>query len=103
MHTQKLLVSVHFQAVLPSEPGGNVSIYLMQSKGQVVEGGGGGGEDVNDFTGEQESVTESRQEVLGGVSTGKKGCHGEYVEVTSSATGQKKRMERKEDKGDVGN
>lgn len=48
-----------------------------------------GDECVNDFTAEQESVTGSRHEVVGGVSTGKKGCHGEYVEVTC-ATGQKK-------------
>ena len=46
---------------------------------------------MNYFTGEQESRTGSRQEVVGGISTGKKGCHGEYVKVTTCATGQKKK------------
>lgn len=45
---------------------------------------------MNDFTGEQGRVTGSRQEVVGGMSTGKKGCHGVYVEVTTCATGKKK-------------
>lgn len=62
----------------------------------------GGDDCANYFTGEQESVTGSRQEVVGGFSTRKKRCHGEYVEATTRVTGQNKKIERKEDKGDEG-
>lgn len=45
-------------------------------------------------------MTGSRLEVFGWVSTGKKGYHGKYMEVTC-ASGNEKRTDRKEDKGGV--
>lgn len=88
IHRNCLFLSVFKQSSLLRTWGVGCQYLLDAVKGTSGRGRWGD-ECVNDFTGQQESVTESRQEVVGGISTGKKGCHGEYVEVTTCATGQK--------------